>query len=78
MDIFMQHDVQELSRVVRNKILFFFKTWKDVPLDFYFILHFQLLDNIENKMKGTVVEVRVIFKIKWKAVYLSCLPKLST
>ena len=31
-DVFMQHDVQELSRV--------------------------LLDNMENKMKGTVVEVR--------------------
>ena len=32
-DVFMQHDVQELSRV--------------------------LLDNLENKMKGTVVEVRM-------------------
>ena len=48
MDIFMQHDVQELSRVVRMSG---FLANDSLPSSF------QLLDNLESKMKGTLVEV---------------------
>ena len=64
MDIFMQHDIQELSRVVSVcicnlvciRILYMYSAILSVIL-FSFL---QLLDNIESKMKGTSVEVSQI------------------
>ena len=50
MDIFMQHDIQELCRVV--------SCWGRIAKKNLMFVSVQLLDNIENKMKNTVVEVR--------------------
>lgn len=70
MDIFMQHDIQELSRVVSHAraalmmsaSVSLLSTSVRVP---FCVLSLQLLDNIESKMKGTSVEVS-----SWVAVYL--------
>ncbi len=52
LDIFMQHDIQELSRVVSV-----FHSHRGISILANLFLLRQLLDNIENKMKGTLVEV---------------------
>ena len=72
MDIFMQHDIQELSRVVSvfiepltlcvTCIYMYMCTCGcsvGANVDSCSLCCFQLLDNIESKMKGTSVEVCV-------------------
>ena len=51
----MQHDIQELCRVVCVCVAL-----QVLSVSLCLCITFQLLDNIESKMKDTVVEVRRI------------------
>lgn len=59
LDSFMQHDVQELCRVVSCFTLAVMNVgvFKHMQTEsFLLVCVLQLLDNVENKMKGTCVE----------------------
>lgn len=71
LDIFMQHDIQELSRVVSV-----FHSHCGICILANLFLPRQLLDNIENKMKGTLVEVCMYVSLSTLELHLNYFEEL--